>query len=159
MNLDKNIFNLINKIENEVKKSFAFRGKAICDKRKLLENIAKLRKVLQDHEKQLVRSEQDINKKLKEEIEKRVRSSEIVEQARQEAHRIISSAEREAQEIREWARSIASKIFKALEEELEKVLSRTRELRMRVNERVNEELTRNPMPKKQERRELTSSKR
>jgi len=133
-------FNIIAKIESEIKNGRRLMGATLCNRAKLLELVDKLKKVLHEKEEEFIRKEQQLNVKLKEELARRIDSEEYVQEAKRKAELIVKQAEEEAEAIREWANNYVNKVFTALETELTKVLSKTRELRLKVNENITQNM-------------------
>lgn len=165
--LNKNVYNIIQKIENEIKSSPSLpfkKNKAICDRRKLLDFISKLKKVLQEHEDKLAEQNRIFQKRLKEELEKELNSQEFMKKAHMEAKEIINQAKREASRIideanqvsiktREWAGNLSIKILNTLESELGKVLQKVRENKTKIMEQINK-LSSSPPPTLARKREI-----
>ena len=144
----KTAFNILTKIENEIKSGMSIGGKTLCNRAKILEMIDKLKKVLQEQEEQMIKKEHQLNLKVKEEIAKRIESEEYVMEMKRKAEAIIKEAQQEANAIREWANAYATKVLTTLEAELTKVLSKTREAKVKISESMNHQMKTAPSHQK-----------
>ncbi len=129
------VYQILNKLESEIRNGKPLpmtKGKAVYDKRRLMELVDKLRMSLEEQQRKMSQREQDVQREVKERIREAIENTDIVKQAQTQAENIIKRAQEEAESIVRDAENYALKLITLLESELSKVMSKTREIKARI---------------------------